>query len=155
MDVTNELYPSDPKQLEAMLQPGPDGPIYMLNLLKFREKAAYDDGRETVLSGREAYAIYGKAVSDILKDYGGRLILAMDVSFLAIGKVDQLWDEIAIAEYPNRAAMVAMSMSEAWQTAAVHRSAGLEGQLNIECLIPPDMTGSDWAKRLLQAEDAA
>ena len=64
-------------------------------------------------------------------------------------------DEIAIAEYPNRAAMVAMSMSEAWQTAAVHRSAGLEGQLNIECLIPPDMTGSDWAKRLLQAEDAA
>ena len=64
-------------------------------------------------------------------------------------------DEIAIAEYPNRGAMLAMSMSEAWQTAAIHRSAGLEGQLNIECLIPPDMTGSDWAKRLLQTEDAA
>lgn len=27
MDVTNELMPSDPKQVEAMAQPGPDGPI--------------------------------------------------------------------------------------------------------------------------------
>lgn len=155
MDVVNELFPSDPKQLEAMLQPGPAGPIYMLNLLKFKEKASYEDGRASDLSGREAYAIYGRAVSDILKDFGGRVILAMDVSFLSIGKVERLWDEIAIAEYPNRAAMVAMSMSEAWQTAAVHRSAGLEGQLNIECLVPPDMSGSDWAKRLLQREDVS
>lgn len=153
MDVTNELYPTDPAQFEAMLQPGPDGPIYMLNLLKFKEKAAYEDGRECDLSGREAYTIYGKAVSGILKDFGGRIILAMDVNFLSIGKVERLWDEIAIAEYPNRAAMVAMSMSETWQAAAVHRMAGLEGQLNIECLIPPDMTDSEWAKRILQAED--
>lgn len=155
MDVVNELFPSDPKQLEAMLQPGPAGPIYMLNLLKFRDRAAYEDGRTSDLSGREAYAIYGRAVSDILKDFGGRVILAMDVNFLSIGKVERLWDEIAIAEYPNRAAMVAMSMSEAWQTAAVHRSAGLEGQLNIECLVPPDMSESDWAKRLLQREDVS
>ena len=98
MDVTNELMPSDSKQVEAMMQPGPDGPIYMLNLLKFREKAEYADGRESDLSGREAYQIYGRAVSEILKDFGGRVILALDVNFLSLGRVEELWDEIAIAE---------------------------------------------------------
>ncbi|WP_018147779.1 DUF1330 domain-containing protein [Henriciella marina] len=149
MDVTNELMPSDSKQVEAMMQPGPDGPIYMLNLLKFREKAEYADGRESDLSGREAYQIYGRAVSEILKDFGGRVILALDVNFLSLGRVEELWDEIAIAEYPRRSDMVAMSMSEAWQEAAVHRAAGLKGQLNIECVLPPDLGDADWARRLL------
>ena len=152
MDVVNELMPSDPEQVAGLMEKGPAGPIYMLNLLKFKDRAAYEDGRETALSGREAYAIYGKAVSEILKDFGGRVILAMDVSFLSLGKVETLWDEIAIAEYPERRSMVAMSMSQAWQAASVHRAAGLAGQLNIECGIPPDMTDSAWAQRLLARE---
>ena len=152
MDVVNELMPSDPEQVAGLMEKGPAGPIYMLNLLKFNDKAAYDDGRETALSGREAYAMYGKAASEILKDFGGRVILAMDVSFLSLGKVETLWDEIAIAEYPERRSMVAMSMSQAWQAASVHRAAGLAGQLNIECVIPPDMTDSAWAQRLLARE---
>lgn len=152
MDVVNELMPSDPEQVAGLMEKGPAGPIYMLNLLKFKDRAAYEDGRETALSGREAYAIYGKAVSEILKDFGGRVILAMDVSFLSLGKVETLWDEIAIAEYPERRSMVAMSMSQAWQAASVHRAAGLAGQLNIECIIPPDMTDSAWAQRLLARE---
>ena len=51
---------------------------------------------------------------------------------LSLGKVEDLWDEVAIACYPNRAALVAMSTSEPWRKAAVHREAGLAGQLNIE-----------------------
>lgn len=54
MDVVNELGPSDPKVIEQMMQKGPDGPIFMVNLLKFKDKAEYEDGRETTLSGREA-----------------------------------------------------------------------------------------------------
>jgi hypothetical protein len=46
--------------------------------------------------------------------------------------VEDLWDEVALAEYPDRAALVAMSSSEAFREIAVHRTAGLEGQLNIE-----------------------
>ncbi len=150
MQVVNELLPTDPKQVEALMQPGPDGPIYMLNLLKFKEKAEYEDGRETSMTGREAYEIYGRAVAGVLEQFGGRAILAMDVNFLAIGKVESLWDEVAIAQYPDRKAMIAMSMSEAWQAISIHRTAGLEGQLNIECTIPPDMRDSAWAKRLLE-----
>jgi hypothetical protein len=45
------------------------------------------------------------------------------VTNLTIGEVEELWDEIALAEYPNRAALVAMSTSEAYAKIAAHRTA--------------------------------
>ncbi|MFN3609064.1 MAG: DUF1330 domain-containing protein [Hyphomonas sp.] len=111
----------------------------MVNLLKFKERAEYEDGRDTELSGREAYMIYGRTVMDILPKFGGKAIFAGDVTFLSLGKADELWDEVAIGMYPQRGDMVRMSMSPEWQAAAVHRSAGLKGQLNIETVLPPAM----------------
>jgi uncharacterized protein (DUF1330 family) len=132
MHVVNEVFPSDPRQIEELMKPGPEGPIFMVNLLKFKDRAEYDDRRETALSGREAYMIYGRAVSQLLPKFGGRAIFAADVTFLSLGRAEELWDEIAIASYPDRASMVRMSMSEEWRAIAVHRNAGLKGQLNIE-----------------------
>ena len=132
MKVENEVMPTSRERIEEMMQPGPDGPIYMVNLLKFKERAEYEDGRETTLSGYEAYQLYGQGVSELLKEYGGELMFAADVTFLALGQVEDLWDEVAIARYPNRAALLAMSSSEEWRALAVHRTAGLAGQLNIE-----------------------
>jgi uncharacterized protein (DUF1330 family) len=132
MIVINEVMPSDPKQIAAMQEPGPAGPIVMVNLLKFRDKAQYADGRVTDLSGREAYMIYGKAVAELLGKFGGEAFFMGDVTFLVLGQVEDLWDEIALAKYPNRAALWAMSTSPEWQEIAVHREAGLAGQLNIE-----------------------
>ena len=132
MEVTNEVLPTSSERIEQMMEPGPEGPIYMVNLLKFRDLAEYEDGRQTELSGRDAYQIYGRAVSSLIGEYGGEVVFAADVTFLALGQVEELWDEVAIAKYPNRAALLEMSTSEEWKTAAVHRSAGLAGQLNIE-----------------------
>jgi uncharacterized protein (DUF1330 family) len=119
-----------------MMEKGPDGPIFMVNLLKFKDKAEYDDGRPCDLSGRDAYMIYGRAVTQLLLKFGGRGIFAGDVTFLALGQVEELWDEVAIAMYPDRASLVRMSLSEEWREIAVHRSAGLKGQLNIETVLP-------------------
>jgi len=132
VQVTNDVYPTDPKQIEAMRAPGPQGPIVMVNLLKFREKAQYPDGRDAHLSGREAYMRYAVEVTKLLVKFGGRAIFAGDVTHLALGRVEELWDEIALAEYPNRGALLAMSSSPEWRAIAVHREAGLAGQLNIE-----------------------
>lgn len=132
MEVVNEVMPTSPERIDEMMQPGPDGPIYMVNLLKFKDKAEYEDGRETDLTGFEAYQLYGRAVSRIIQDYGGEIQFAANVTFLSLGQVEELWDEIAIAKYPNRGALLAMSSSQEWQEAAVHRTAGLAGQLNIE-----------------------
>lgn len=136
MDVTNEVMPTSAERINEMLEPGPDGPICMVNLLKFKEHAEYEDGRETDLTGRQAYELYGRGVAGLLPDYGGKIVFAGDVTFLMLGQVEELWDEIAIAQYPNRGALVEMSSSEEWRALAVHRTAGLAGQLNIETVAP-------------------
>lgn len=132
MEVVNEVLPSSPERLAAMAEPGPAGPIFMVNLLKFKDQAEYEDGRATELTGREAYQLYGAAVSNLITEYDGEIVFAGDVTFLSLGQVEELWDEVAIAKYPNRGALLAMSTSDEWRAAAVHRAAGLAGQLNIE-----------------------
>ena len=133
MKVENSIGPNE-AQIKAFSEPGPDGPIYMVNLLKFRERAEYEDGRETDLSGPEAYALYGKAVVKLLEKHGGGPVFGGDVTHLTLGFVEDLWDQVAIATYPNRQAMLDMTMSSEYRECAVHRTAGLEGQLNIETI---------------------
>lgn len=147
MQVFNDVYPSDAAQIEALREKGPEGPVFMVNLLKFKERAEYEDGRITTLSGRDAYQIYGRAVTEILPKFGGKAVFAADVSFLSLGRVEELWDEVAIAAYPDRGAMVRMSFSPEWREAAVHRTAGLEGQLNIETVLSAEFS-PDWIKAL-------
>jgi uncharacterized protein (DUF1330 family) len=63
---------------------------------------------------------------------GAEPILGGKVSRLMLGEVEDLWDSIALARYPSRKAMVEMMMDSDYQESEKHRSAGLEGQLNIE-----------------------
>lgn len=137
MKVVNEVLPTSPERIAEMLQPGPDGPIYMANLLKFKERAEYEDGRDTDLTGRQAYQIYGRGVAKLLQHYGGTIVFVGDVTFLSLGQVEDLWDEVAIVSYPRRADLLAMSSSDEWRELSVHRTAGLAGQLNIETVAPP------------------
>ncbi len=155
MQVTNEVLPTDPERIMAMMEKGPDGPIFMVNLLKFKDKADYEDRRATDLSGRDAYMIYGRAVTDLLPKFGGRGLFAGDVTFLALGQVEELWDEIAIAMYPDRASMVRMSMSDEWREISVHRAAGLKGQLNIETVAPQNGGKSPFLAMLAASKGAA
>jgi len=137
MKVINEVSPTRPEQMKEMAEEGPDGPIYMVNLLKFKERAEYDDGRETDLTGYEAYRIYSRAVAKLLPVYGGQGFFAGDVTFLSLGQVQDLWDEVVIAMYPKRGDLLRMSSSKEWREIAVHRKAGLAGQLNIETVAQP------------------
>ena len=43
------IRPND-EQLKKFIEKVPPGPVTMLNLLKFKEKAVYADGRESNLS---------------------------------------------------------------------------------------------------------
>jgi len=131
MNVTNEIYPNK-DQLAGFSEAPEEGPIFMVNMLKFRETASYQDPAENSISGAEAYERYADAVSDLIQEFGGQIIFSGKVSRLAIGTVDELWDSIAIAQYPSRRAMWDMTTSPGYQAIAHHRSAGLAGQLNIE-----------------------
>jgi len=131
MKVTNQLLPNAAQM--AGFADGA-GPIYMLNLLKYRAQAEYADGRATNLSGREAYALYSQSVSTLLQEFGGAMSFKAAVERLAIGEVEELWDDVVIAMYPSRAAMLQMMQSDKMQEISQHRAAGLAGQLNIECV---------------------
>ena len=135
MEVVNKVAPTE-EQMRGFLEPGREGPIYMLNLLKFKETAEYADGRETDLSGAEAYAIYGQEVIQHLQKVGGAPMFSAGVERLMLGEVEELWDAAAIAMYPSRKAMLEMISSPEYQASALHREAGLAGQLNIELVEP-------------------
>lgn len=135
MEVVNKVKP-DAAQMRGFMEPGHDRPIYMLNLLKFKAVAEYPDGRDTDLSGAEAYGIYGAEVAAHLAKVGGAPVFSAQVERLMLGEVEELWDTVAIAMYPSRQAMMEMMMSPEYQASAVHREAGLAGQLNIEMADP-------------------
>ena len=131
MEVKNHRRPSK-EQMAGFLEGDNETPIAMVNLLKFKKNAEYEDGRDTDLSGRDAYAIYGLEVVEHLKKVGGTFVFSGSVSRLMLGEVEDLWDAVAIARYPSRKAMLEMMMDPDYQESEKHRAAGLAGQLNIE-----------------------
>ena len=133
MKIENKILPNE-EQLKGFTDEPEKGPIKMLNLVKLKDKAQYQDGRESDISGLEAYTIYGKEVVEHLNKVGAKLIFSGVVDRLMIGEADDMWDLVAIAEYPNRKAMLEMIMDPDYLETAKHREAAIEGQLNIEVL---------------------
>lgn len=130
MKVENAVFP--PMEQVAAFFGGPDdGAFVMVNLLKFKEKAEYEDGSDADLTGAQAYARYGAAVQACLAAVGGRQVYAGPVTGILLGTVEELWDMVALAEYPSLTAMQAMIGSPEYQAIEHHRKAGLAGQLNI------------------------
>lgn len=133
MKVENAVRPSDEQLKSFFARAGTDkdGPVVMVNLLKFRDRAAYPDGRDARLSGQEAYMRYGVEVAKIVSKLGGRMIFGGMVDGLMLGECEELWDQVALVEYPSRQAFLDMVMSPEYHAIEVHREAGLAGQLNI------------------------
>ncbi|MEH6548533.1 MAG: DUF1330 domain-containing protein [Pseudomonadales bacterium] len=135
MEVINQLYPSSSQM--ARLENDPEsGEVHLLNLFKFREKAIYADGRESDLTGEEAYDLYGQPMIEVLEKYGAEVVFYSEVTGLILGQVDELWDWFVIVKYPSRKALLEMTSSDEFKKLSVHREAGLAGQLNIETRIP-------------------
>ena len=102
-----------------------DGPIHMLNLVKFRERAAYPDGRD--VSGAEAYKAYARESGPVFRGLGGRQVWIGKPEMMLIGPQDaEQWDIAFIAEYPNVQAFVAMLRDPAYREAVKHRQAAVE-----------------------------
>ena len=66
-------------------------------------------------------------VAEIITQVGGKLIFGANVERLMLGEVEELWDQVAIAMYPTRAAMFEMIQLPEYAEISVHRTAGLAG----------------------------
>ena len=130
MDYINATSKTE-QQMEALLKADDGGPVCMVNLLKFKEKAEYEDGRETDLSGIEAYQIYGAVTGSLIKELGGEVVFTSVFNGMVVGEVEELWDVMAIAKYPTLHSFIDMVASPEYLGAYHHRLAGLKGQLNI------------------------
>jgi len=100
------------------------GPIHMLNLVRFRDKAVYPDGREA--TGREAYAAYGRESGPVFKRLGGKIAWRGNFQFTLIGPEDERWDEVFIAEYPSADAFIEMLRDPVYREAVKHRQAAVD-----------------------------
>lgn len=114
------------------------GPIHMLNLVRFRDKAAYPDGRDA--TGAQAYAAYGRDTYPVFSRLGGRIVWRGSFELMLIGPAKEKWDECFVAEYPSVAAFVAMLRDPGYREAVKHRQAAVLDSRLIR--LAPAQTGS-------------
>ena len=126
------IYPR-PDQIQALVASEMTGPICMLNLLEFKELAEYEDGRETSLSGREAYQLYADQMAPFVVSKGGVLLHSSAAHLLVIGDGELEWDAVAIMQYPSTKDFTMIAGAPEVAGFAVHRTAGLAHQLLVAC----------------------
>ena len=111
-------------QFEAFKALPRNEPVMMLNLIEYRSKANYDDGREA--TGAEAYAAYGRETAPILRRVGGEIVWRGEPEVMLIGPRSKHWDLAFVALYPTAAAFLAMVTDPDYQAAVAHRTAGVK-----------------------------
>ncbi|SDC38823.1 DUF1330 domain-containing protein [Ruegeria marina] len=119
----------DRAQFEAFKALERDHPIEMLNLVKFRERAAYPQGHAlagTGLSGAEAYRNYGRETAPVIARLGAAIVWRGTFQTVLIGPEGEVWDEMFIARYPNAHAFLEMVTDPAYRQAVIHRQAAVE-----------------------------
>jgi uncharacterized protein (DUF1330 family) len=98
-----------------------EGPVVMLNLLKFKARAEGEAG-----SGADAYRRYGEAAVKMVQEQGGRVLWQGRADQILIGDPEQDWDSVVLVEYPSRKAFIEMVTKPKYEEAHEHREAGLE-----------------------------
>lgn len=105
-----------------------DAPVEMLNLLRFRPRAAYPEGHPAAaegLSGAEAYRRYGRESGPVFARVGGTILWSGRPELVLIGPTDESWDAAFVARYPSAAAFLDMVTDPAYRVAVVHRQAAV------------------------------
>ena len=89
------IKPNKAQFLELMEAPD-EGPVTMLNLLKF--KAAADDTGATGATGASEYAKYGDAAVQMVEARGGKVLWMGRADQILIGDPAEDWDSVALVQ---------------------------------------------------------
>jgi len=96
-------------QMKSIFTKEIDGPIQMLNLLKFKNEV---NGK----SGEEQYKEYMKAAMPFFESSGAKIIYFGRSILSVIGPDEVEWDKILLVEYPNKQNFMDMAMAEGYPT---------------------------------------
>jgi uncharacterized protein (DUF1330 family) len=106
------------EQWQRMLS-GPTGtPITLVNFFKLTTSAE---------GGLQAMMRYASVSGPTLEKFGGRFLVSGPFETTFMGQ-DEDWDIVAIASYPDRAALVALHEDEAYRRAWADRVAAIARQ---------------------------
>ena len=106
----------------ATTPPAEDGPVWMVNLMHYREWADYGDGQPPSISGEEADDRYAPLES--LAAVGAEIVLFATVESQLLGDTPK-WDRVAVVKYPTRRSFIEMQRREDFARAHVHKDAGM------------------------------
>ncbi|MEO0411988.1 MAG: hypothetical protein AAF221_09135 [Pseudomonadota bacterium] len=125
-------------QVRAMRDANQSAPVVMLNLLKFRKVALYpDDVDMQPCTGVDAYKRYQHAFVVAVGDVSQAQVLydgPCEQVFIGMaGSKETDWDKVLMVRYPQRRHFLAMMANADYRHALVHRYAGLERTVLIQC----------------------
>ena len=114
--------------VEGLGEIDPEGPVVMVNLMRFRERSLDGDG-----SGWDAYLRYSALTVPMIKARGGTLLWTGDAKAVALGsEAGNRWDYLALVYYPSVAAFIDMMTSADYDTRCdPHRRNGCEDHVII------------------------
>ena len=114
----------------AFFSRGIQGPVVMLNLLRFREVADYAATPELAppepISGRNAYRLYEVHTEPFLRRAGGEVLFAGDGGHFLIGPADERWDQVLLVRQSSPEAFLAFASDAEYLAGIGHRTAALE-----------------------------
>ncbi|HTN81001.1 MAG TPA: hypothetical protein VMK16_15095 [Acidimicrobiales bacterium] len=136
----------------ATTDPADDGPIWMVNLMRYKPVATYAEGdaEGAAVSGREADDRY--APLDVLADIGAEVVFFGDVEDQLLGEGEP-WERVGIVRYPTGRSFIEMQQRGDFKERHVHKEAGMERTIVMGChpaggdlAAPTDLSGlPDWA----------
>ncbi len=132
------------EEMRAVAGTADDGPFHMVNLIAYREKACYVDGRESDLTGEEADELY--APLEFLTAIGAevRFVAADPTAILGDGAV---WDRLAIVRYPSREDFFRMVDDPAFQARSEHKNAGVARSIVMVSDLMPSTLPADFVPK--------
>jgi uncharacterized protein (DUF1330 family) len=118
-----------PEQGAAFFGTPDQGPVVMLNLLRFRDRAdyAHAPGLEPVggATGREAYARYMHEMTPLLEASGGEVLFSGTAARFLIGPQDEAWDHVLLVRQASKASFLAFASDPQAQAITAHRTAAI------------------------------
>lgn len=112
------------EQIKQLVQSELEGPVVMLNLLKYAERAG-GTSSAIGMSGAASFERYGQEVQPHLAKTGAKLLWRGRADSVVIGTETDDWDEVLLVEYPSRKAFLAMVGDREYAKASEHRTNAL------------------------------
>lgn len=108
---------------------GLQGPVVMLNLLKFKNIADYtatpELAPESQISGIEAYKLYMDHTLPFLKEVEGEILFQGEGGSYLIGPEMESWDQVLLVRHQSAEVFLQFAQNEEYLKGVGHRTAAL------------------------------